>query len=148
MCFFRFRLFSTLCLFLDVSTSFLGCEAKNWSTMLFKYVKKEIENNTWARVDMESLLECLARCGFFSVLAAIIRKNFDKRLWINKNGEGFAVCSSTWPSGAKGEWRVSSWLAISNTREKNIVFFHVCCYHFSQSWKSLYNSVLYMIKKV
>ena len=23
-----------------------------------------------------------------------------------------------WPSGAKGKWRISSWLAISNTREK------------------------------
>ena len=29
----------------------------------------------------------------------------------------------TWPSGAKGKWRVSSWLGISNTREKNMVFF-------------------------
>ena len=32
-----------------------------------------------------------------------------------ENVEGIALHSSTWQSGAKGEWRVSSWLAISNT---------------------------------
>ena len=42
------------------------------------------------------------RYGFFSVLATIIKKNYDKRPWI-ENGERFAVHSSTWPSGAKGE---------------------------------------------
>ena len=46
------------------------------------------------------------RYGFFSVLAAIIRENFDKRPWI-KNGGGFAVLSAIWPCGTKGEWRVS-----------------------------------------
>ena len=34
------------------------------------------------------------------------------------DGEGFAVHSSTWRSCAKGEWRVSGWLAISNRPEK------------------------------
>ena len=29
---------------------------------------------------------------------------------------------------------------------KNTIFFHVCCYGFCQSWKSLYNSLVYMIK--
>ena len=53
----------------------------------------------------------------FSVLAAMIRESSDKLPRI-ENREGFAVHLSTWPSGAKGEWRVSSWLAISNTREK------------------------------
>ena len=28
---------------------------------------------------------------------------------------------------------------------KNIVIFHVCCHGFSQGWKSLYNTVVYMI---
>ena len=50
-------------------------------------------------------------------LAAMIRESSDKLPCI-ENREGFAVHLSTWPSGAKGEWRVSSWLAISNTREK------------------------------
>ena len=49
---------------------------------------------------------------FFSVLAAIIRESSDKLPCI-ENREGFAAHSSTWPSGAKGEWRISSWLAIS-----------------------------------
>ena len=33
-----------------------------------------------------------------------------------------------------------------STREKIIVFFHVCCNGFSQGLKSLYNTVVYMIK--
>ena len=55
---------------------------------------------------------------FFSVFAVIIRKNFDKRPWI-ENGEG---------------------------QVKNTIFFHACCYGFSQGWKSLYHTVVYMIK--
>ena len=43
-----------------------------------------------------------------------------------ENREGFAVHSSTWLSGAKGEWRVSSWLAIS-THVKKYDIFHVRC---------------------
>ena len=42
------------------------------------------------------------RYGFFSVLAAIIRENFDKQLWIAKS-EGSAIHLSTRPSGAKCE---------------------------------------------
>ena len=42
------------------------------------------------------------RYGYFSVLAAIIRENFDKQLWIAKS-EGFAIHLSTRPSGAKCE---------------------------------------------
>ena len=61
-----------------------------------------------------------------------------------ENRENFALHSSTWPSGAKGGWRVSSWLAIS-THVKNTIFFHVCCYGFSQGQKSLYNTALYLI---
>ena len=43
-----------------------------------------------------------------------------------ENREGFAVHLSTWLSGAKGEWRVSSWLAIS-THVKKYDIFHVRC---------------------
>ena len=49
-------------------------------------------------------------------------------------------------SGAKGKWHVSSWLVILNTHEKILYFFHVCCYGFSQGWKSLYNTLVYVIK--
>ena len=76
------------------------------------------------------------RWWFYSVLVAIFRQNYDKRPWI-ENGEGFAVHSSTWRSCAKGEWRVSGRLAISNRREKISYFFHKCFCSFSQGWKSL-----------
>ena len=66
----------------------------------------------------------LEQNGFINVLVAIIWGISDKLPCI-ENREGFAVHSSTWPSGAKGEWRVSSWLAISNTREK-ISYFFTC----------------------
>ena len=65
--------------------------------------------------------------GFFSVLAAIIRESSNKQLVI-ENREDFAVHSSTWPSSAKGEWRVIGYI---NTRGKIRYFFHVCCYGFS-----------------
>ena len=64
-----------------------------------------------------------------------------------ENREGFAVHSSTWPSGAKGEWCVSSWLAIS-THVKKHKFFHVCWDGFSQGRKSLYNIVVYVINHI
>ena len=47
------------------------------------------------------------------------------------NREGFAVHSSTWPSGAKGEWRVSSWLAISTHVKKYDIFSRVLLRLFS-----------------
>ena len=58
---------------------------------------------------------------FLSVLAAIIRESSDKLLCA-ENREGFAVYSSTSLSGAKGEWRISSWLAISTHVKKYDVF--------------------------
>ena len=64
-----------------------------------------------------------------------------------ENREGFAVHSSTWPSGAKGEWCFSSWLAIS-THVKKHKFFHVCWDGFSQGRKSLYNIVVYVINHI
>ena len=42
--------------------------------------------------------------------------------------DGFARQSSTLQSGAKGDWRVISWLAItSSCKKKIIVILHVCC---------------------
>ena len=49
------------------------------------------------------------------------------------------------------EWR-DRWvtcqqlMAISNSRENILYFFLVCCSGFSQGWKALYNTVVYMIK--
>ena len=77
---------------------------------------------------------------FSSVLALIILENLDWDWW--------RLCHSlTWQSSAKGRWRVNSWLAISNIRLKKIAFFHVCCSGFSQGWKSLYNTAVYVISE-
>ena len=62
--------------------------------------------------------------GYFNVLAATIRERSDKLPCI-ENREGFAVHLSTLRSGAKGESRVSSWLAIS-THVQKIRYFFTC----------------------
>ena len=67
---------------------------------------------------------CLWAIRILQFFSSLNPKDSEKQSWIG-NGKGFAVHSSTWPSGAKGEWRVSSWLAISNTRE-NISYFFTC----------------------
>ena len=77
---------------------------------------------------------------FLSVLAAIIRESSDK-LPTTENHEAIAVLSSTWPSGAKGEWRsVADWLY--QHKWKNTIFFYACGYSFSQGPKSLYNTAV------
>ena len=86
------------------------------------------------------------RYWFFSVLAAIIRRVSYKRPWI-ENGEGFAVHSSTWPTGAKGEYSVRSWLAISNTRDK-IRYNFTCVVTVFQGWKSFFDTVVNMVKPI
>ena len=50
---------------------------------------------------------CLSAIRNFSVLAAIIQESAD------------------WPSGAKSEWHVSSWLAVSTHVKKYDIFSHV-----------------------
>ena len=80
---------------------------------------------------------------FFCVLAAIIW-GFSRQTACIENREGFAVHSPAWPSDAKGEWLFSSWLAISTRVKKNDIF-SVCCYGFSQGWKFLYNTTVYVI---
>ena len=74
-------------------------------------------------------------------------RHISRKLWQATcigNRDGFAVDSLIWPSGTKGEWRVRSWLAIL-THVKKYNIFHMCCYSLSQSWKSLYNTAVYMI---
>ena len=51
-----------------------------------------------------------------------VKNNCSKQPWI-ENGEPVAIHTSTWQSGAKGNWRVSRWLTILNTREKIIIPF-------------------------
>ena len=68
----------------------------------------------------------------FQCLAAITRKNSEKRPWIET------------------KWRergVTCQQLIGNIKHtsKSIVFFHVCCHGFSQGCESLYYTVVYMI---
>ena len=49
----------------------------------------------------------------------------DGKMRCIENREGFAAHSSTWPSGAKDEWHVSSWLAISAHVKKYDTFSRV-----------------------
>ena len=88
--------------------------------MYILYIYIYIYIYIWAMgVIFNKRCRCLcAKQIFFSVFAAIIRKNFDKRPWI-ENGEGHV---------------------------KNTIFLHACCYGFSQGWKSLYHTVVYKIK--
>ena len=76
-----------------------------------------------------NLIVC-QRYVFFSVLAAIIRKSSGKQLAL-RCVKAFFVYSSTWPCGAEGEWRVSSWLAISTHVNKYDIFSRVLLRLFS-----------------
>ena len=81
---------------------------------------------------LESLnLTVCQRYGFCSVLTVTIWESSDKLPCI-KNREHFAVHSSTWPSGAKGEWCVGSWLAISTHVKKYDIFSRVLLRLFSR----------------
>ena len=68
-----------------------------------------------------------------SVVVAIIRRL--RRLFLNLT-EG-------------RERRVTCQELIGDIKHvKNTILFHVCCYGFSQGWRSLYNTVVYMINHV
>ena len=79
------------------------------------------------------------RYGFFSVLAAIIRENLNKQPWIDKS-EGFAIHLSTWP-------RLSCQQLIGVKVKSYCNFINMCCYSFSQGWKSFYYTAVYVINK-
>ena len=117
-----------------------------------KFVRNHIANNTWARVDVElhsTAHEWVQRTRkmwswtreekfhickqpFIIIIIIFFLSNKQnnplqtKRPWI-ENGEGFTFHSSTRPRCAKGEWRVSSWLAITKTQEK-IRYFSTCVF--------------------
>ena len=74
--------------------------------------------------------QCLKTIRIFQYFTSQDTRKFRLTTWI-ENGEGFAVHLLTWPSGAKGEWRVSSWLAISNKVKKYRIFSRVLLRLFS-----------------
>ena len=106
--------------------SFQNSQLLNWSLPTEEFSQVQGQNWPVANLlvidfrsqprDMPSLKQVTVckRYGFFSVLAAIVRKI------------------------PKGERRVSSWLAISNVRKKiSFFFFHVYCHSFPKGWKIL-----------
>ena len=66
-----------------------------------------------------------------------------RKHWI-ENGEGFAIYSSTWQSGAKGAKGVTCQQLIGDVKHawKIIVFSLLYSYGFSQGWKSLKNTAI------
>ena len=56
------------------------------------------------------------------------------------------LCESEKPSEDLKEVEESNSTTNKQVHIKNFVFFHVCSNEFSQGWKSLYNTVVYMIK--
>ena len=74
-------------------------------SLKFEFVFTQVHACECRRTCLCENVTVCKRYGFFSVLAAIVQKNSYKpwRTWI-ENGEGFAVHSTIWPSGAKGEF--------------------------------------------
>ena len=74
-------------------------------SLKFEFVFTQVHACECRRTCLCENVTVCKRYGFFSVLAAIVQKNSYKpwRPWI-ENGEGFAVHSTIWPSGAKGEF--------------------------------------------
>ena len=83
--------------------------------------------------------------GFFSVLAAIIRESSDKKLVLRivKPLPIVYQLDRVAPK-ARESGECQQLIGYINTR-KNTIFFHVCCYGFSQGRKSLYNTTVYVI---
>ena len=80
------------------------------------------------------------RYGYFRFLAAIIRKYSHKRPWI-ENALPFIhqpdrVARKACDVSA-ADWRYQ--------HMKKYRIFHMCCYNFSQSWKSLQNTAVCLI---
>ena len=82
---------------------------------------------------------------FFSVLAAIIRESSDKQLVLRivKPLPIVYQLDRVAPK-ARESGECQQLIGYINTR-KNTIFFHVCCYGFSQGQKSLYNTAVYVI---
>ena len=80
---------------------------------------------------------------FFRVLAAIIRESSDKKL-VLRIVKAFPFIHQPERLAPKAsDVSAADWLYQHTW--KNTIFFHVCCYGFSQSRKSLYNTAVYVI---
>ena len=82
---------------------------------------------------------------FFSVLAAIIRESSNKELLLRIMKALPFIHQPDWVVPKASDMSAADWLYQHTW--KNMMFFHVCCYGFSQSQKSLYNTTVYKCDK-
>ena len=80
---------------------------------------------------------------FFSVLATIIQESSDKQLVMRIVKALPFIHQPDRVAPKASDVSAADWLY--QHRWKNTIFFHVCCYGFSQGWKSLYNTAVYVI---
>ena len=95
----------------------MGVHRHGMYLLFFNPISRNRELNT--RREVPYLQQPYTIFYYVDTIGLNWQKKFDKRSW-EFNGERFAIHSSTWQTGARGEWRVSSWLAISNKREKKL----------------------------
>ena len=83
---------------------------------------------------------------FFSVLAAMIRENSDKKLVLRIVKALPFIHQPDQVAPKASDVSAADWLYQHTW--KNTIFFHVCCYGFSQGRKSFHNTAVYVIKPV
>ena len=92
-----------------------------------------------------NLIVC-QRYGFFSVLTAIIRESSDKQLVLRIVKALPFIHQPDRVAPKASDVSAADWLYQHTW--KNTIFFHVCCYGFSQGRKSLYNTAVYAINSI
>ena len=95
---------------------------------------------------------CLPAIRIFQCFSHHNSRKLRQTTCIENRGD-FAVHSSTWPSGAKGVWRISSWLDISTHVKKYVIFSRVLLRLFSgpeiHVWhRRLCDKIIYMQLKL
>ena len=83
---------------------------------------------------------------FVSVIAAIIRESSDKQLVLRIVNAFLFIHQPDRVALKASDVSAANWLYQHTW--KNTIFFHVCCYGFSQGRKSLYNTAVYVIKSM
>ena len=102
--------------------------------------------NKYSRVDLHSEGDNWLQTG--AIVDSTELRHTENKFILNKFQPAATDVFNTKWERAKGEWRVSSLLAISKHLKKKTIFFHLCCYGFSQGRKSLYNAAVYVIKGI
>lgn len=95
----------------------------------------------WNSPFMRSEIPYLQGTMYYFFLLYKHLPNKKRSTWVTfKKGSALPFIHGNWSS----KWHVSSWLAIANTSH-DMVIFCVWRYTFSQRWKSLYSTPVYII---